>query len=280
MRRPALQQPLNRLQESKTVSFPAAVGGWNAKDSLAEMAPTDCVQLDNWIVRSQALQTRLGSTDWATGMPAQAVESLLPYEAPVAGSKRMFAAVGSVIHNVTTQGAVGAAVQTGLTSARWQHVNYSNSAGNFLIIVNGTDSYRYWNGTAWTTVANFTLQPGATSYATTQLNNITNYRNRLFFCINNELAFAYLDAGAISGDVRLFRLGQIFRRGGFLAAVGTWTIDAGDGADDHFVAVRSLKCRGLVADWSLLRRPAGWPEVPVQVRRRPFAANRQGPLPH
>jgi len=202
------------------------------------MPATDCVQLDNWLVRTQAVQTRLGAINWTTGFSAP-VESLLPYEAPVGSNDRLFAAAGTSIFDATNSGAVGAAVQTGLTNARWQHTNYSNSAGNFLIILNGADSYRHWNGTAWTSVANFTLQPGATPFATTQLVQVNVYRNRLFFAANAELAFYYLDAGAISGDVRRFQVGQIFRRGGFVVATSTWTIDAGDGADDHLVVVSS-----------------------------------------
>jgi hypothetical protein len=31
-----------------TASVPAPIGGWNARDSLAAMAPTDAVQLVNW----------------------------------------------------------------------------------------------------------------------------------------------------------------------------------------------------------------------------------------
>lgn len=237
--KPPLEKPATRLQTSSTTSISAPTGGWNVRDSLANMKATDCVQIDNWIVRTQAVQTRLGATNWATGLPAVAVESLLPYQAPNSANNRLFAAVGSAFYNVTSQGAVGAAVQTGLTNARWQHINFSNSAGHYLITVNGADSYRHWNGTTWTSVANFTLQPAATSFATTVFNNIALYRNRIFLTANNELAFYFLDAGAISGDVRIFRMGQVFRRGGRIVTMGNWTIDAGDGADDHFVVVSS-----------------------------------------
>lgn len=236
-RRRARQDQSTGQQAALPFSIPSPVGGWNARDSLADLPPTDCVVMDNWICRSQGVQTRLGAVQWATGL-VSAVESLIPYEPPAAG-RRLFAAAGSSIFNATASGAVGAAVQTGLTNARWQHVNYSNSAGNFAILVNGADSYRYWDGTNWTAVANFTLQPGASSFPTTQLANIAVYRNRLYFAPTSELSFFFLDAGAIAGDVRRFRMGQVFRRGGFVMAVGSWTIDAGDGADDHFVVVSS-----------------------------------------
>lgn len=237
--KPPLEKPLTRLQTSSTTSVAAPIGGWNARDSLAQLAATDCVQIDNWIVRTQALQTRLGCSNWATGMPSAPVESLLPYEAPNPANRRLFAAVGSEFYNVTSSGAVGAAVQTALTSARWQHVNFSNSAGHFLVTVNGADSYRYWNGTTWTAVTNFQLQPHNVSFATNVFKTIALYRNRLFLTAVNELAFYFLDAGSVDGHVRIFRMGQVFKRGGRVIALGNWTIDAGDGADDHFVVVSS-----------------------------------------
>lgn len=245
MSRRALQNQQTGQQEALPFSIPSPVGGWNARDSLADMPPTDCVDIVNFICRTQGVQTRLGSQAWSTGMVSD-VETLIPYEPPATG-RRLFAAAGSSIFNATSAGAAGAAVQTGLTNARFQHTNYSNSAGNFVMLVNGADSYRYWDGATWTAVANFTLQPGASAFPTTQLANITIYQNRIYFAPTAELAFYFLDAGSISGDVRRFRMGQVFRRGGSVVAVGNWSVDAGAGPDDHFVVVSS---EGEVAVYS------------------------------
>ena len=233
MKRGALQRPLNRLQESLQASLPAPIGGWNSRDPLAQLAPTDCVQLTNWIVRPQVVQTRLGSTDHLTGLPANAVETLLDYN--FAPTPKLFAAVGTAFYDATVAGAAGATVVSGLTNARWQHVNYSNSAGNYLVTVNGADDMRTWNGTVWATTASFS----GTAVNTNTLIGVAVYRERLFFVENNLLSFYYLAAGAISGAGARFQLGQICNRGGYTMAVANWTIDAGDGADDHLVAITS-----------------------------------------
>ncbi len=233
MKRTPLQRPLNRLQESLQASLPAPIGGWNSRDPLAQLAPTDCVTLNNWIVRPQSVQTRLGSTNHLTGLPASTVESLLDYN--FAPTPKLFAAVGTAFYDATTAGAAGAAVVSGLTNARWQHVNYSNSAGNYLVTVNGADDMRTWNGSVWASTASFS----GTAVNTNTLVGLTVYRERLFFVENNLLSFYYLGAGAISGAGARFQLGQICNRGGYTMAVATWTIDAGDGADDHLVAITS-----------------------------------------
>jgi hypothetical protein len=146
---------------------------------------------------------------------------------------KMFAAVGTVFHDVTAGGAIGASVQSGLTNARWQHINFSNSATQYLICVNGADSLRYWDGAAWTTVATY----GAVN--TNTIVNLTAYQKRLFFAINNSLSLWYLPAGAITGTLGEYQLGQLCKHGGYLMAMATWTVDAGDGADDFLVCVTS-----------------------------------------
>ena len=34
--------------KAKTASIPSPIGGWNARDSLANMAATDAVTMNNW----------------------------------------------------------------------------------------------------------------------------------------------------------------------------------------------------------------------------------------
>lgn len=231
--RPARQsQRVQAAQTASTTSMPAPTGGWNAKDSLADMPPSDAVDMENWIVRSLTVQTRLGAQNHVTGLPASAVESLMPYNFAPA---KLFAAVGTAFYDVTVAGVAGAAVQSGLINARWNSVNFSNSAGQYLLAVNGNDSMRVFDGTTWSTTAAFT----GVAVNTNTLSTIAVYQQRLFFAENNRLSFYYLATGAISGAGARFELGQVCRRGGRLVAIASWTIDAGDGSDDHLVCVTS-----------------------------------------
>jgi hypothetical protein len=66
------------------------------------------------------------------------------------------------------------------------------------------------------------------------------FKNRLYFCQKNSLSFWYLDVASISGAATSFALGAFFRNGGYLQAMGTWTLDAGYGVDDFAVYVTSM----------------------------------------
>ena len=101
---------------SQPVSLPAPVGGWNARDSLTAMQPNEAVILENWYPATTECVLRNGYTKWATGITGQ-VETLMAYSG--ANTNKLFAIAGTSVYDVTAGGAVGAAVVTGLTNARW-----------------------------------------------------------------------------------------------------------------------------------------------------------------
>lgn len=61
----------------------------------------------------------------------------------------------------------------------------------------------------------------------------------MFFLKKQSMSFFSLPVDSIAGAVSEFPLGALFNRGGYLMAMGTWTIDAGSGADDYAVFVTS-----------------------------------------
>ena len=138
----------NGRRIASTVTFPAPTGGWNARDALASMGKGDAVILDNFVPKTTEVILRPGSSDHVTGITGT-VETLSVY-AKANGSYQMFAAAGTAIYDVTVAGAVGAAVQSGLSNARWQTVNFATAGGKFTVWVNGADAARYWDGSAWT----------------------------------------------------------------------------------------------------------------------------------
>ena len=66
------------------------------------------------------------------------------------------------------------------------------------------------------------------------------FKNRLYFTQINTLKCWYLDVKAIGGVANPLIFGSIARNGGFLQAMGTWTLDAGQGADDYAVFVTNM----------------------------------------
>ena len=129
---------------SKTTSIPAPVGGWNARDSIAAMAPTDAVYLTNFFPTVSDVMLRKGFSNFATGLPGQ-VESVMTYSS--GSANKLFAASVTGVYDVTSGGAVGAAVAT-VTNARFQYVNMATSADRYLLSVNGADKMQIYTSTS------------------------------------------------------------------------------------------------------------------------------------
>lgn len=210
---------------SQSYSTQAPIGGWNARDALANMQESDAIILDNWFPEQEAVRVRRGTSSFATGLTS-AVESLMVWRGPSA--QKMFASSNSAVYETSSAGAVGAAEFSGLTSTRWQWENFANSAGNFLYIVNGSDAPRYYDGSSWTT-------PTITGSGLTasDLIHVFAFKRRLIFIEKASLSFWYFPVETISGTISEFDLGPVFSRGGFLMAGGNWTLDGGSGPDDY-----------------------------------------------
>ena len=217
-------------------SMPAPVGGWNARDPIAQMGKTDAVILDNFFPMTTEVALRPGSSDHVTGITGT-VESLMDYNTAT-GVNTLFAAAGSAIYNVTTAGAVGAAVVTGLSNAQFRFVNFSTTGGSFLYAVNGADSPQLWDGTAWVAVTGVS-SPAITGVTTSTLTHVNVYARRLWFTQKDTMNCWYLAVDSIGGAANSINFASLFNRGGYLMAMGTWTIDSGSGMDDHAVFITS-----------------------------------------
>lgn len=213
------QQQKTRAQVSRTATLPSPIGGWNARDSIAAMEPTDAVILQNFFATTSSVQLRQGSTNWATGLGAQ-VNSLMAFN-PDASPPELFAAAGTNIYDVTATGPVGAAVVSALTNDKWQHINFANAGGSWLLLVNGADSGQKYDGTTWSNM----VLVGANS---ADMIHITPYANRVWMIEDQTLTAWYLGVGAVEGAATAFDLTPVFSRGSFLVALGVWTVDAGD----------------------------------------------------
>lgn len=219
----------------KTTSIPAPVGGLNDRDSIADMPPTDAVVLENWWPYPSYVGVRRGSTPHVTGF-VDPVETLVEY-LPTSGASELFAAAGTSIFDVTTAGAVGAAVVTGQTNARWQDANITTAGGSFLYLVNGVDAPLLYNGTTWQAVTGVSAPVAITGVTTTELVHVCVFKSRLYFVRVNSMQVVYLPVGQVGGAANTLDLGSIFRLGGSIQAIYPWTIDAGNGADDHLVVI-------------------------------------------
>jgi len=295
-----------------TASIPAPIGGWNARDSLANMAPTDAVQLINFFPTPTDVSLRKGYAKTSTGITGK-VYSLMNY-AKANGTNTLFAAAETKIYDASADPAVE--VFSGITNSKFQFVNFSNTSGNYLIACNGQDPTMIYDGTRWfyiattstaqtistitrggtgnltatmTTAAphglitgNRITVTGATptefngtfvitrtgastltytmatapsgnatvvgTYTTLGITGVDSsnfiavnlFKNRLYFTQKDTLNCWYLPVDSIAGAASPLYFGGIARNAGYLQAMGTWTLDAGQGADDYAVFVTSM----------------------------------------
>jgi hypothetical protein len=222
---------------NSTRSVTAPVGGWNARDALADMKENEAIRLTNIFPRPTYCEVRGGAVNWATGMAAGG-KSLMAWNGPT-GSNKLFAGTSSGIYNVTNSGAVGAAETATCTSGKFQSVNFATASGTeFLIAVNGTDKMLYYDGTTWESVDGVSAH-AVTGVTTSNIIHVNVFKFRLFFIEKSKLSFWYLPVSSLGGAAVEFQLNSIFSRGGYVMAMGTWTIDSGTGSDDLAVFVTS-----------------------------------------
>lgn len=225
-------------------SLPPPVGGWNARDALANMSPTDAVQLTNMFPGVSSCDLRGGCISQATGMAGQ-IETLMVYNG--AATSKMFAidATAKAIYDVSVAGAVGAAVVSGLTNARWEFANITTPGGSFMLCCNGADSVYLYDGTTWTPITGVSV-PAITGVTTANLINVLLFKNRIWFIEKNTLKAWYLPTQAIAGAAQSLDMSAIATQGGYLVDMIAWTVDAGYGVDDNLMFITS---KGEVIGW-------------------------------
>jgi hypothetical protein len=229
MSSPAAQLEGSR-KNNRLVPLPPPVGGLNALNELASMSVRDAVIMENWLPCPDKLQMRLGAANHVTGF-TQPVRGLWSYNGPT-GVNKLFATTNNGIFDATTPGAVGAAVSA-LTNGYTTSTLLSTGASTYILIANGTDNVSLFDGTTWTTPAAFGAINTNTIFA------VETYKQRIFALKNSSLDLLYLPPNAIAGAATAYPLGALFRKGGYLAALATWTVDSGTGPDDMLVVASS-----------------------------------------
>lgn len=233
--RQAIRTKSPRAQVSEVYSQAAPVGGWNARDSWASMAPSDAITLTNWFPRTTDCVMRGGSAAYADTITGT-VKTLAVYN-KMDGTSEMFAVDENDVWDVSSSGAASAQSVT-VTNGKFQHLNFGDGTNNWLILVNGVDKALYYDGTTWTSVDSGT-SPALSGLTSTSIVHVCEYKGRLIFLEINSLSFWYLAAGAAGGALTEFDLSSLCSHGGYLMWAATWSFDAGDGPDDAIVFMTS-----------------------------------------
>lgn len=215
---------------ARTESVSAPVGGLNAVDSIAAMPVQDAVILDNFFPNPTSVTLRNGYTRWKTGLPAY-VETLMGYS-NLSTTEKLFGISGTAVYDCTASGAVGAAVVTGLTNARWEYTDTAVPGGAWLYAANGVDTPLAYDGTTWTKVTAIST-PAITGVTTTTLRNPVTWASRVWFVQNNTNLAWYLPVQAVGGAATSFDLSAQFSRGGSLQAIMTFSLSSTTAFDDY-----------------------------------------------
>lgn len=234
-----MRQPIRtkgiRKRISHAKSYSAPVLGWNARDSMASMKPEHAVALENWFPKTSYCEIRGGSAIHATGMTGNG-KTLAVYNS-LDGTNEMFCATESGVYDVTNAGVVGAAVAS-RTDGKHQVNNFHDGTNSWLMMFNGVDKPLYYDGATWTEVDDVT-SPALTGLTTTKIIAGFVFKGRMMFLEKDSLSFWYLSSGVAGGALTEFSLSGVAKRGGYLVAAESWTIDAGDGPDDRAVFITS-----------------------------------------
>jgi len=217
---------------------PSPIGGWDSLSPLAVMEPKYAASMTNWVPRTGWIEIRGGYNTWvahaSTVNPGTAVETLMAYR-PKAnnGVQSLFAASGTTISDVTTNG-IASDVVTSKSGARYQYVNFTPSLGSsYLLAVNGLDTgVVSYNGTTWSNTS-------ITGTSTGIFANINIFKRRVWLIEPSSTIAWFLGTDAISGSASSQDIGPFLSKGGYLMAMGTWTIDGGNGPDDLAVFMSS-----------------------------------------
>lgn len=216
-----------RKQIARSKSLPAPIGGLNARDSVALMPETDAVTLDNWFPSTTSVDLRKGHVRTATFTGL--CETVIAYNG---ATRKIFVAVNTTddrIIDATLGGAISTAVVGGaspavqaLTSARFDYQNFGTTGGQFLSLVNGVNPPLQYDGTTW--IASTMTGSGLT---TSSLFTVAVYAERLWFLEKDSFNAWYLPLQSITGTLTKYPLGSLFKLGGALSNVITWSSDSG-----------------------------------------------------
>jgi hypothetical protein len=236
---------LPHKQVSRTSTVPAPIGGLNARESAAAMPITDAIVMRNFFPFPYAVSLRKGWKEFVVGLAPSDAPTVATYN-PTVNAPTVIAFSGGNIYVLIVPGVAPAPLVTGMTNDYWQTTMYNNAGGTYLVCVNGADDPRNYDGTTFT-VPVFTPMPVAETLDPKKFVHVCVHQRRLWFVEKDSMQAWFLQPNEISGVATLFPVGQLFRMGGFLMAIYTWTIDAGQGVDDKLAFVSS---RGEVAIYS------------------------------
>jgi len=224
---------------AKVSHFSAPMKGLSRFAELNEADPLLASVLTNWVVEDDRITVRPGYIkigEIAAGTP---ISTLIPYYGQ---PQELAAASGDKIYDLS-----GVEIASGYGNDDWAWVSYSDlSDTDYTVMVNGAAGVISWDGTTFASEV-ITVPTAETWIDPLRFDKVLSHMNRLWFADSQNLAVYYLPIQQKAGQVELFPLSVLFKRGGHIQAIYTWSIDGGMGLDD---ALAIFSSNGEVAIYS------------------------------
>lgn len=252
----------NQLRRSQgvvhtTQTIPPPTQGLNTTGDVADMAPTDALEMDNFIAQDLGLQMRLGWYEYATNIGGDAthvVRTIMAYNGtpstaianPLAVSQ-LFAATDQGIYFIEGGGNMAAlapaiALSGALNAGTMSWAMFTAAGGaQYLVACSETDGGFLYNGVSW---MKMTSAGGPGPGIITGVNpntfaQVCVWKRRLMFTQRASSQCWFLPVGVVGGAAQLFDFGPQLVSGGALVGLTNWTQDDGAGIDDRLVILGS-----------------------------------------
>lgn len=236
-------------QETKSLVWPAPVGGIDVSKGLAYGAKENCLYSYNMVAAEYGLRVRHGYREWVIGCDngqGLGIHTIIPYggEDDDLNNDRLFAVSNEGIWDVTEYNtapvlvldftAPGNGGDITIEAGYGVYTPYITSAGAKLLYYADSRNglFRYTESTGlWAREATITGPDIAT------VNFVMTHKKQLWMVERDASSAWYLDEQAVSGAANEFFFGGKFLHGGSVAGLFSWTIDGGIGVDDYLVVV-------------------------------------------
>jgi hypothetical protein len=243
----------------RTPKIPAPVGGWNTRDPIALMQPTDSVSMTNVIPDIDGCSIRPGYTQTheLVASSNQFVNFLHSWRSQ--HGERLIAACPTSasnhkLYDITTSTVTE--IKAGYFSSKWK----ASVMNQTLALVNGADNAQKvtYTPSTGTVVQDLSLTPQPVN----PFDTIHVYKSRSYFASSEEPAFWYSEINALGGTITKFPIDRVADSSGNVIDIKSWTRDGGSGPDDYFVIfldtgevlVYTGSNPGDASDWSIVGR--------------------------
>lgn len=268
-----------QVQRAAAVTIPASVKGMNAIQALPLMDPAECIFTYNILAADFGMEVRAGYAEWANGWTGGIARTVITFEGNTNADDKLFIANEEGIWDVTTEGVTAPVKVVTFPSALNNagistYVNFTNDGNaRFLLLCDCENGY-YKYTRATNTWVKMTEGAGADQIAGVNpalFDYVMIWKERVWFVEKDSANGWYLATGVFEGSVTQFNFGKQFRFGGGLRSLHNWTLDGGDGIDDHLVSISgagdvliyqgtdpsAASTFGLKGSWYVGELPAG-----------------------